>query len=140
MLQVLERQEGKVEKVARATGGIENTHVPQPVQECLMQGLCSVVGSVLCSRCCSRSVLYSCHCGRLEALHLLGDLRLESLPFPVEWPDEHGFDQHHDFVAVGVVYPKLAPFVWVETSVKQCTEDRGVNIVPIQLGCFEDQL
>ena len=62
------------------------------------------------------------------------------LPLGEEWPDDHGLDDQHDLVAVGVVGAELSPLFRVESALEQHAQDRRVDLRPVERRCPERDL
>ncbi len=66
------------------------------------------------------------------ARHSLRNPGFDVFPFGVERLDDHGFDDAHDGLRIGVVRTELAALGRIETALEQCAKDGRLNAGPVQ--------
>ena len=122
VLDVLERVQRQMEKIARTAGGVEHREPPQPFEKDAQKTL----------RLRALPRLRRLRRRRPGLRQTVRDLRLRRLPFGEPGADDHRLDDHHDLVAVGIVRAKLRALVRVEAALEQRAQDRRVDLRPVE--------
>ena len=130
MLEVLERLQREVEEIARAAGRVEHREPAQPVEKRPVPPLGFL--SPLRAR--------GWRLGSFRALELGGDLGLLDSPLGEQRSDHHRLDQQHDLVPVRVVRAELGALAGIEAALEQRSEDRRVDLRPVQVRCRQHRL
>ena len=115
---VLERFQGKVEKVAAAAGGVEHTVGPEPLDE----GSEIVLGFLECG--------LRAFAALDVARHPLGNAGFNLVPFGKQRHFDDGPHELEDGGGVGVMRAELAAHVGIEAAFEQGTQNRRLDVVP----------
>ena len=129
MLDVLQRLQRDIQKIARSAGGIEHAEIRQPLDEARMNRRRRI------DRARRLALL-----GRGQqplggplrrAFHPRGDLRQRLGPFGLQRFDDHRPHDHHDLVAVGIMRAQLAALGGIESAFEQRAQDRRGDLAPV---------
>jgi len=123
-LEVLERPEGDVQEVARATGRIEDADRPETIEERPEEPEGLGIGSLLGTR--------------IPAQGALGHLDLHRGVLAPEGPDDDRLHELPDVVAARVVGAELGPLRGVETTLEEGPEDRRLDPAPVQAADLDE--
>src|SRR3546814_14643942 len=68
-----------------------------------------------------------------DFIHSRRDFLADLSPFGFERFDNYRAHDHHDFIDIGVMFDQLAAIVWIESTLEQSAQDRGVDLTPVRL-------
>lgn len=122
--EIHEQLKGDIEKVAAATGGVEDADFAQGGEHGLAEGFeLAGEGDALAGG-----------GGGVELGAEGGGLLLDGLPLTAKGLHEDGFDDEEDVFAAGVVRAELGTLGGIEAALEECAEDGGFDGFPIEVG------